>query len=221
MRIWAARRRRLRARCPLCWPQVADPVVSFCETVVETSSLKCFAEVGVRAIMRAACGIMEGWIQWWPLLLSWTAAHPLLACAACHLCSATITTGNLGLGQATLDLSSVPHVFVCFVLGRAGRAQTPNKRNKLTMVAEPLDKGLAEDIERGVVAIDWPRKKLQVGAWALAGPHTRTCTCAGPAHARAACLPACPERSRTLCAGGRGAHEARPTTYMRDGAAPS
>lgn len=24
--------------------QVADPVVSFCETVVETSSLKCFAE---------------------------------------------------------------------------------------------------------------------------------------------------------------------------------
>lgn len=62
--------------------KVADPVVSFCETVVETSSLKCFAE-------------------------------------------------------------------------------TPNKRNKLTMVAEPLDKGLAEDIEAGRVAIDWPRKKLQ------------------------------------------------------------
>eukprot|EP00798_Chlamydomonas_sp_ICE-L_P019957 gene19957-26665_t len=62
--------------------KVADPVVSFCETVVETSSLKCFAE-------------------------------------------------------------------------------TPNKRNKITMVAEPLDKGLAEDIERGVVSIEWPRKKLQ------------------------------------------------------------
>lgn len=28
----------------LCGYQVADPVVSFCETVVETSSLKCFAE---------------------------------------------------------------------------------------------------------------------------------------------------------------------------------
>lgn len=28
----------------LCDSQVADPVVSFCETVVETSSLKCFAE---------------------------------------------------------------------------------------------------------------------------------------------------------------------------------
>ena len=26
--------------------KVADPVVSFCETVVETSSLKCFAETG-------------------------------------------------------------------------------------------------------------------------------------------------------------------------------
>ncbi|KAG1674860.1 hypothetical protein FOA52_015250 [Chlamydomonas sp. UWO 241] len=62
--------------------KVADPVVSFAETVVETSSLKCFAE-------------------------------------------------------------------------------TPNKKNKITMVAEPLDKGLAEDIEAGNVSIDWPRKKLQ------------------------------------------------------------
>ena len=48
--------------------KVADPVVSFCETVVETSSIKCFAE-------------------------------------------------------------------------------TPNKKNKLTMISEPLEKGLAEDIE--------------------------------------------------------------------------
>jgi len=29
--------------------------------------------------------------------------------------------------------------------------ETPNKRNKLTMIAEPLEKGLAEDIESGVV----------------------------------------------------------------------
>uniref|UniRef100_A0A0B7BBZ6 116 kDa U5 small nuclear ribonucleoprotein component n=1 Tax=Arion vulgaris TaxID=1028688 RepID=A0A0B7BBZ6_9EUPU len=61
--------------------KVADPVVCFCETVVETSSLKCFAE-------------------------------------------------------------------------------TPNKKNKLTMIAEPLEKGLAEDIENEVVQITWPRKKL-------------------------------------------------------------
>ncbi|CAG2112842.1 unnamed protein product, partial [Medioppia subpectinata] len=61
--------------------KVADPVVSFCETVVETSSLKCFAE-------------------------------------------------------------------------------TPNKKNKLTMIAEPLEKGLAEDIEGEVVQINWNRKKL-------------------------------------------------------------
>ncbi|EPS62854.1 hypothetical protein M569_11934 [Genlisea aurea] len=61
--------------------KVADPVVSFCETVVESSSMKCFAE-------------------------------------------------------------------------------TPNKKNKITMIAEPLEKGLAEDIENGVVSIDWPRKKL-------------------------------------------------------------
>ena len=29
--------------------KVADPVVAFCETVVETSSLKCFAETPNRA----------------------------------------------------------------------------------------------------------------------------------------------------------------------------
>jgi 116 kDa U5 small nuclear ribonucleoprotein component len=55
--------------------KVADPVVSFCETVVETSQLKCFAE-------------------------------------------------------------------------------TPNKRNKLTMVAEPLDRGLAEDIGALLVLLE-------------------------------------------------------------------
>ena len=51
--------------------QVADPSASFCETVIETSSLKCFAE-------------------------------------------------------------------------------TPNKRNKLTMISEPLERGIAEDIESEV-----------------------------------------------------------------------
>ncbi|KAF1743702.1 hypothetical protein MXB_5574, partial [Myxobolus squamalis] len=61
--------------------RVADPIVTFCETVVETSSFKCFAE-------------------------------------------------------------------------------TPNKKNKLTMISEPLDKGIAEDIEFEVVNINWEKKKL-------------------------------------------------------------
>ena len=61
--------------------KVADPVVAFCETVVETSSLKCFAE-------------------------------------------------------------------------------TPNKQNKLTMISEPLEKGLAEDIEMGKVDINWDKRKI-------------------------------------------------------------
>ena len=39
-------------------------------------------------------------------------------------------------------------------------AETPNKRNKLTMIAEPLDTGLAEDIEHGVVSMAWPKKKV-------------------------------------------------------------
>ena len=62
--------------------KVADPVVRFCETVVETSSLKCFAE-------------------------------------------------------------------------------TPNKKNKLTMIAEPLEQGIAEDIESGEVSAEMPQKQFQ------------------------------------------------------------
>lgn len=61
--------------------KVADPVVSFCETVVDTSSIKCFAE-------------------------------------------------------------------------------TPNKKNKLTMISEPLEKGLAEDLENDVVSIGWNKKRI-------------------------------------------------------------
>merc|ERR1712194_901430 len=61
--------------------KVADPVVEFCETVVETSSLKCFAE-------------------------------------------------------------------------------TPNKKNKLYMVCEPLEKGIGEDIEKGKVKIDWDSRRV-------------------------------------------------------------
>eukprot|EP00939_MAST-03C_sp_MAST-3C-sp1_P001799 g1799.t1 len=61
--------------------KVADPVVAFCETVVETSSVKCFAE-------------------------------------------------------------------------------TPNKRNQLSMIAEPLAKGLAGDIESGTVDIEWSAKRI-------------------------------------------------------------
>eukprot|EP00802_Teleaulax_amphioxeia_P003246 Tamp_03249.p1 GENE.Tamp_03249~~Tamp_03249.p1 ORF type:complete len:989 (-),score=348.22 Tamp_03249:779-3745(-) len=60
--------------------KTADPSVSFCETVVETSSLKCFAE-------------------------------------------------------------------------------TANKRNKLTLIAEPLEKGLADDIENGEICMTWDRKR--------------------------------------------------------------
>mmetsp|Transcript_12614 Transcript_12614/g.18871 ORF Transcript_12614/g.18871 Transcript_12614/m.18871 type:complete len:983 (+) Transcript_12614:67-3015(+) len=61
--------------------RVADPVATFCETVVETSSLKCFAE-------------------------------------------------------------------------------TPNKKNKLTMIAEPLEDGISNDIENETVRIDWDEKEI-------------------------------------------------------------
>lgn len=62
--------------------KVADPVVTFCETIVETSSLQCFAE-------------------------------------------------------------------------------TPNHHNKLTMVAEPLDTGLGDAIERGAIKMTQPRREIK------------------------------------------------------------
>lgn len=61
--------------------KVADPIVSFRETVIETSTVKCFAE-------------------------------------------------------------------------------TANKRNKLTFIAEPMDDGLAEQLEAGKVNLNWEKKKL-------------------------------------------------------------
>ena len=39
-------------------------------------------------------------------------------------------------------------------------AVTPNKKNKITMVAEPLDDGIAEDIELGKVSIKDPVRKI-------------------------------------------------------------
>lgn len=39
-------------------------------------------------------------------------------------------------------------------------AMTPNKKNKITMVAEPLDDGIAEDIESGKVNIKDPIRKV-------------------------------------------------------------
>ncbi|KAI9760059.1 MAG: erg10, acetyl-CoA C-acetyltransferase [Chaenotheca gracillima] len=39
-------------------------------------------------------------------------------------------------------------------------AMTPNKKNKITMVAEPLDQGIAEDIESGKVRIRDPIRKV-------------------------------------------------------------
>lgn len=60
--------------------KVSDPVTKFCETVLETSALKCYAD-------------------------------------------------------------------------------TPNKKNKITMIAEPMERGIAEDIERGRVTMRMPAKE--------------------------------------------------------------
>ena len=39
-------------------------------------------------------------------------------------------------------------------------AETPNKKNTLHMIAEPLEKGISEDIENGKVNIEWDNKQV-------------------------------------------------------------
>lgn len=39
-------------------------------------------------------------------------------------------------------------------------AETPNKKNRLTMIAEPLEKGMSDDIESGRVDINWSTKEV-------------------------------------------------------------
>lgn len=55
----------------------------------------------------------------------------------------------VGFRETVAETSSL----MCF-------SETPNKRNKLTMIAEPLDAGVATDVERGDVDPSWPNRKL-------------------------------------------------------------
>ena len=39
-------------------------------------------------------------------------------------------------------------------------AETPNKKNKITMICEPLEKGIAEDVENGLISLDFGKKAV-------------------------------------------------------------
>lgn len=58
-------------------PQVADPVVTFCETVVETSSLKCFAETPNKKYVKTR---HRSTLQ--RPIRSWEALLPVIQCAS-------------------------------------------------------------------------------------------------------------------------------------------
>ncbi|KAH8044604.1 GTPase [Aureococcus anophagefferens] len=58
-------------------------------------------------------------------------------------------TGELYLDCTVIETSSLK----CF-------SETPNKRNKLTMIAEPLDAGVADAAERGDVDHRWSKKQV-------------------------------------------------------------
>lgn len=94
---------------------MADPVVSFCETVVESSSMKCFAETPNKKNKITMVG----------------------------------KPSNFCLILVLLGLVN-DQVFV----------RRPIKCLFIWQIAEPLERGLAEDIENGVVSIDWSRKTL-------------------------------------------------------------
>lgn len=55
----------------------------------------------------------------------------------------------VGFRETVVESSSIK----CF-------AETANKRNKLTMIAEPLDEGLAEQLEAGKIDVEWDNKKI-------------------------------------------------------------
>lgn len=88
--------------------QVADPVVSFCETVVESSSMKCFAETPNKKN------------------------------------KITMVRTNLISRNYVIHFSHYDQQKTFFDL----------------QIAEPLERGLAEDIEKGVVSIDWSRRDI-------------------------------------------------------------
>lgn len=91
--------------------QVADPVVTFCETVVDTSSMKCFAETPNKKNKI-------------------TMVHLYAFCLFLFYCNFSIYP-------------------LCIVI-----------EIRDMQVAEPLEKGLAEDIENSVVSIDWKQKDI-------------------------------------------------------------
>ncbi|KFO25254.1 116 kDa U5 small nuclear ribonucleoprotein component [Fukomys damarensis] len=138
--------------------KVADPVVTFCETVVETSSLKCFAETPNKKnkITMIAEPLEKGLaedIENEVVQITWNRKKlgeffqtkydwDLLAARSIWAFGPDATGPNI-LVDDTLPSE----------VRRAGR-------NKITMIAEPLEKGLAEDIENEVVQITWNRKKL-------------------------------------------------------------
>ena len=79
--------------------------MAFCETVVETSSLKCFAETPNKK-----------WVSFCVFIL---------------------------------------HMHLAILVKCSFNVNVFFSRNKVTMIAEPLEKGLAEDIENEKVLITW------------------------------------------------------------------
>lgn len=53
--------------------------------------------------------------------------------------------------------------------------QTANKRNKLTFISEPLDDGLAEQLEVGKVNPSWDNKKVRCFHFEMRSCQSKLC----------------------------------------------
>jgi U5 small nuclear ribonucleoprotein component len=115
--------------------KVSDPVVTFCETVIETSSLKCFAETPNKKYRFSRFRLRE---QKPNKKKRETVSISIFSFSHFDLFS-------------PFFLTNMYFILILCILDR----------NKLTMIAEPLEKGLAEDIENGKVSLSWDKKRLR------------------------------------------------------------
>ncbi|RXH68701.1 hypothetical protein DVH24_031034 [Malus domestica] len=73
-----------------------------------------------------------------------------------ELCAVTRVVGIFPKRQQGTQIRPYLVVSFCETVSVKCFAETPNKRNKITMIAELLlERGLAEGIENGAVSINW------------------------------------------------------------------
>jgi translation elongation factor EF-G len=127
--------------------KVADPVTSFCETVPDSNPYRVIGtlDTTVSTLNTTICTLNTTICTLGTTICTLNTTICTLDTTISTLGTTVSTLGTTRCAEQVVDTSSLK----CF-------AETPNKKNKLTMIAEPLEKGLAEDIELGKVCMPMP-----------------------------------------------------------------